>query len=82
MNGAAVSLVRARPELAVRTRAFTGLLLDRPPLAGESTAEEGVFRRRSCCLIYRAGPGGKGALCGDCALDLRPATGRVPDSAS
>lgn len=29
-----------------------------------------AFRRRSCCLIYRAAPGGAGALCGDCVLAL------------
>jgi hypothetical protein len=69
VNGAAMTLARLRPELAARTRAFTQLLLARPPLAGESaTTADGAFRRRSCCLIYRAAPGGKGALCGDCAL--------------
>lgn len=31
-----------------------------------------AFRRRSCCLIYRAAPGGSGALCGDCALATTP----------
>ena len=30
------------------------------------------FRRRSCCLIYRAAPARNGPLCGDCVLD-RPA---------
>ncbi|SEO88612.1 (2Fe-2S)-binding protein [Actinacidiphila rubida] len=33
----------------------------------------GSFRRRSCCLIYRAAPGRDGALCGDCVLDRPPA---------
>jgi hypothetical protein len=31
------------------------------------------FRRRSCCLIYRAAPPGRGRLCGDCPLTRPPA---------
>lgn len=68
VNGAVTMIVQARPELAVATRDFAALLLNTPPLQGESAVVEGAFRRRSCCLIYRAAPGGKGALCGDCAL--------------
>ncbi|MFI6685167.1 (2Fe-2S)-binding protein [Streptomyces sp. NPDC050485] len=69
VNGAATMMTAARPDLAVRTRTITALLLARPPLRDASvTTPDGAFRRRSCCLIYRAAPGGKGALCGDCAL--------------
>ncbi|WNI14156.1 (2Fe-2S)-binding protein [Actinacidiphila sp. ITFR-21] len=82
VGGAAAALTRSRPEQAAATGRFTALLLGRPPLAGEGTTADGIFRRRSCCLIYRAAPGGRGALCGDCALDRRPAAGRVPDSPS
>ncbi|MYS20943.1 FhuF 2Fe-2S C-terminal domain-containing protein, partial [Streptomyces sp. DvalAA-14] len=69
VNGAALMLARARPERAARAREFAASLLARPPLAGAGGGiEEGAFRRRSCCLIYRAAPDRKGALCGDCAL--------------
>jgi hypothetical protein len=69
VNGAANMITAARPELTARTRAITSLLLDRPPLRdANTTTPDGAFRRRSCCLIYRAAPGGRGALCGDCVL--------------
>ncbi|MFJ6568561.1 (2Fe-2S)-binding protein [Streptomyces sp. NPDC091292] len=69
VNGAATMITAARPDLTARTRTLTSLLLARPPLRDTSTTTpEGTFRRRSCCLIYRAAPGGKGALCGDCVL--------------
>ncbi|SFE52001.1 FhuF 2Fe-2S C-terminal domain-containing protein [Actinacidiphila alni] len=74
LNGAAGMLAAARPADAGRVRSLAAALLDRPPLRGtstrEGTAEAGAyrFRRRSCCLIYRAAPGRAGALCGDCAL--------------
>lgn len=69
VNSAAAMIARARPGAAGPARALAVLLLARPPLAGESsTAPDGSFRRRSCCLIYRAAPDRKGALCGDCAL--------------
>jgi ferric iron reductase protein FhuF len=59
----------ARPDLAGRVRVVADRLLDSEPLLGAGTrTREGAFRRRSCCLIYRAAPGGSGALCGDCAL--------------
>jgi hypothetical protein len=69
VNGAATMIAAARPDLTTRTRTITSLLLDRPPLRdANTTAPDGSFLRRSCCLIYRAAPGGKGALCGDCVL--------------
>jgi hypothetical protein len=69
VNGAVAALAQTRPEPARRVQEFADLLLARPPLAGESTrTSDGAFRRRSCCLIYRAAPGGRGALCGDCVL--------------
>lgn len=42
--------------------------LDHPLLAGR--LEPGTYRRRSCCLFYRARPG---AYCGDCPLTRRRA---------
>ncbi|MFJ4790329.1 (2Fe-2S)-binding protein [Streptomyces sp. NPDC088794] len=69
VNGAATMIKAARPDLTARTRTITALLLERPPLRDASTTTpDGVFRRRSCCLIYRAAPDGKGSLCGDCVL--------------
>ncbi|WP_433887664.1 (2Fe-2S)-binding protein [Streptomyces sp. CA-111067] len=69
VNGAATMIAATRPRLAPRTAEFTASLLARPPLSAQyGTAPDGGFRRRSCCLIYRAAPGGRGALCGDCAL--------------
>ncbi|MFF2081261.1 (2Fe-2S)-binding protein [Kitasatospora sp. NPDC058162] len=50
-------------------------LLDRPPLAGSGTLHTGprgaAFRRTSCCLYYRIGPGA--GLCGDCCFTRPPA---------
>jgi hypothetical protein len=69
VNGAATMIAAARPRLALRTAEFTASLLSRPPLRAQyGRASDGGFRRRSCCLIYRAAPSGRGALCGDCAL--------------
>lgn len=69
VNGAATALAAARPELAARAHAFAAQLLQRPPLRPQSAlSPTGAFRRRSCCLIYRAAPDRRGALCGDCAL--------------
>jgi hypothetical protein len=73
VNGAATALAVARPELADRTRAFTALLLQLPPLRPQyARTPGGAFRRRSCCLIYRAAPDRRGALCGDCVLRATP----------
>jgi hypothetical protein len=80
VNGAATALAAARPELGARARAFTDLLLQRAPLRPQAVRTPGgAFRRRSCCLIYRAAPDRKGALCGDCALRTAPGT-PVPHS--
>jgi hypothetical protein len=70
VNGAVTAIGGARPELRPRAVAVASALLDRPPLrhTGDGLAE-GRFRRRSCCLIYRAAPGaGRAAVCGDCVL--------------
>ncbi|MFE4518546.1 (2Fe-2S)-binding protein [Kitasatospora sp. NPDC056783] len=55
-------------------RALAAELLDRPPLAGSGTLRTGprgtAFRRTSCCLYYRVGPGA--GLCGDCCFSTPP----------
>jgi acetyl-CoA carboxylase carboxyltransferase component len=47
-----------------------------PALRGAATYAPDLtaFRRRSCCLIYRAAPPGAGSLCGDCVLRSVPLT--------
>ncbi|MEV7022714.1 (2Fe-2S)-binding protein [Kitasatospora sp. NPDC093558] len=60
-------------------RTLVAELLDRPPLAGTGTLRTGphgtAFRRRSCCLYYRVGPGA--GVCGDCCF-TRPPSSRRP----
>ncbi|MER7754946.1 (2Fe-2S)-binding protein [Kitasatospora sp. NPDC097643] len=55
-------------------RALVAELLDRPPLAGTGTLRTGprgtAFRRTSCCLYYRVGPGA--GVCGDCCFTRPP----------
>lgn len=69
LNGARVALSSAEPELAPAARAVLGRVLAEPLLAGTARiAADGRFRRRSCCLIYRAAPDRRGPLCGDCVL--------------
>ncbi|MGH3868684.1 MAG: (2Fe-2S)-binding protein [Pseudonocardiaceae bacterium] len=75
VNGAAPMIATSQPAWADRSRVIASLLLDQPPLRGASAASAGEgFRRRSCCLIYRAAPNAGGAVCGDCVLssDLPP----------
>ncbi|HVV09839.1 (2Fe-2S)-binding protein [Amycolatopsis sp.] len=68
VNGAVTMIDAAAPDWAGRARELAAELLARPPLRGTSTVVGGRFRRRSCCLIYRAAPGGTGPVCGDCVL--------------
>jgi hypothetical protein len=76
LAGAGKMLTAARPDLRGDIRALINQLLNGPHLAGSGTYEPaGTFRRRSCCLIYRAAPDPGTALCGDCAL--APAHGQM-----
>jgi hypothetical protein len=68
INGAATMISRALPQLARAVDEQAGRLLAHPAVSDEHTTADGHFRRRSCCLIYRAAPGHAGGLCGDCAL--------------
>jgi ferric iron reductase protein FhuF len=73
VNGAASMIATSQPVWARRSQMIASLLLDQPPLRGTSVASpEGGFRRRSCCLIYRAAPNAAGAVCGDCVLSRSP----------
>jgi hypothetical protein len=67
INGTRVAITNAAPELADRAGATAGHLLSHPTLRDTHTVDD-TFRRRSCCLIYRAAPNHEGALCGDCVL--------------
>ncbi|AEW98462.1 (2Fe-2S)-binding protein [Streptantibioticus cattleyicolor] len=64
---AARTLLAARPALRAPLTAVTTALLDAGDLAGTGhvTGPDLAFRRRSCCLYYRAPAG---AMCGDCCL--------------
>ncbi|MBR7829474.1 (2Fe-2S)-binding protein [Actinospica sp. MGRD01-02] len=72
LTGSHTALVSAEPGLARRARGELDRWLAQPLLADAwHITGEGRFQRRSCCLIYQAAPGRKGAVCGDCIL-LRP----------
>jgi FhuF 2Fe-2S C-terminal domain len=69
LAGAAKTLTAARPPLRDEIRTLMDRLLDSPHLADSGGFEpDGAFRRRTCCLIYRAAPDHAGGLCGDCVL--------------
>ena len=68
VNAAAAMIATARPDLAAQTAAVRRALLNAPELAGTWTSSAEGFRRRSCCLIYRAAPA-TSAVCGDCILN-------------
>ena len=73
VNGAASMIATCQPVWADRSRVIASMLLAQPPLRGTSAGSAGGgFRRRSCCLIYRAAPEAAGAVCGDCVLLRHP----------
>ncbi|MFZ3554684.1 (2Fe-2S)-binding protein [Streptomyces sp. BH055] len=65
--GSAAQLLRIRPDLGTELTFLTRELLETGRLRGTGrvTGPGLTFRRRSCCLFYRAPIGGK---CGDCCL--------------
>ncbi|WP_411759680.1 (2Fe-2S)-binding protein [Streptomyces tunisiensis] len=67
LAGAAHALLTLRPAVRGPLTALTTALLDTGRLAGTGvlTGPDLAFRRRSCCLYYRAPNGSK---CGDCGL--------------
>ncbi len=69
VNGAVTTAAAARPDLAERSMSLGTALLRSEHLTRASVGSPGsAFRRRSCCLIYRMGPLGTKAFCGDCVL--------------
>jgi FhuF 2Fe-2S C-terminal domain len=69
VNAAASMIATVRPGLATQAAAIRSALLSAPELAGTWTCSAEGFRRRSCCLIYRAAPAPASAVCGDCILN-------------
>ncbi|MGW3496618.1 (2Fe-2S)-binding protein [Streptomyces sp. NPDC001020] len=67
MVGSASQILRLRPSLREPLTHLTRELLEKGRLRGTGrfTGPDLTFRRRSCCLYYRA-PGG--TKCGDCCL--------------
>ncbi|WP_425839728.1 (2Fe-2S)-binding protein [Streptomyces fractus] len=65
--GSAAQLLRSRPDLRTELTRLTRELLETGRLrdTGRITGPDLTFRRRSCCLFYRAPNGG---MCGDCCL--------------
>ncbi|MGH3796103.1 MAG: (2Fe-2S)-binding protein [Pseudonocardiaceae bacterium] len=73
VHGAATMIATARPAWSDQAHRIASLLLDQPPLRDTYSAEpDGAFRRRSCCLIYRAASKAAHAICGDCVLTRAP----------
>jgi hypothetical protein len=73
INGASASIVAARPDLSQRAGLLATVLLRDLAPARSYTGQLGAdFRRRSCCLYYRAIAAGCGTLCDDCILRAPP----------
>jgi hypothetical protein len=75
VSGAVAAVGRSAASQSVQqAREIAVSLYAHPALRGAATfAPDGTaFRRRSCCLIYRAAPPGAGSLCGDCVLRSVP----------
>jgi hypothetical protein len=60
-------------DLAGRAKPIVAGLLSRPPLRDrhQGSSDQGRFRRRSCCLVYRL-TDSAAPVCGDCVLDRAP----------
>ena len=72
INGATVVVSQGRPGLRDRATELADALLSTPHLTGRHHGRPGRdFRRRSCCLIYRAAPAPGAGICGDCVLAAR-----------
>jgi hypothetical protein len=71
VNAAARQLARQRPDLTDRAWQVAAWLFASPLLDGERQPPGVAFRRSSCCLFYRAAPGGRADVCGDCVLGNR-----------
>jgi hypothetical protein len=66
-NTAAGLIASQHPELAAGAWAWATAFFDDDRLASETQRPGPGFRRSSCCLLYRLGPGAS-SICGDCVL--------------
>jgi ferric iron reductase protein FhuF len=72
VHGATAMIRVAHPTRARTVEAITAALMSNPPLHGTGADDAHErFRRRSCCLLYRAAGDGPRAVCGDCVLITR-----------
>ncbi|HSY15929.1 MAG TPA: hypothetical protein VK816_08080 [Jatrophihabitantaceae bacterium] len=75
INSASTLIGSQRADLRQASRAVADALLRDPELNPLQNPSGPAFRRSSCCLIYRAGPGRSataGSTCGDCILTSSP----------
>ena len=76
VSGAVALIAAATPGLTGRADVIVTRLLSQPPLQSRHQgSDEGRFRRRSCCLVYRLADSPT-PICGDCVLDRAPAPAR------
>jgi FhuF 2Fe-2S C-terminal domain len=66
-NSAARLICTARPDLTITAHAAADAILTDPRIDGGALRAGPLFRRRSCCLIYRIA-NDRTATCGDCIL--------------
>jgi hypothetical protein len=66
-NSAARLVCVSRPDLTAAAHAAADAFLADPRIDGGVVRAGPLFRRRSCCLIYRLA-NDRGAVCGDCVL--------------
>lgn len=66
-NSAAQLISTARPDLTITAHAAADAILTDPRIDGGALRAGPLFRRRSCCLIYRIA-NDRTATCGDCIL--------------
>nr|WP_293316857.1 hypothetical protein [Mycobacterium sp.] len=66
-NSAARVICTTRPDLTTTAHAAADAFLADPRIDGGALRAGPLFRRRSCCLIYRVA-NDRGACCGDCIL--------------
>jgi hypothetical protein len=75
INGAATMMAREQPGLEESAYRWAGAFLTQPAFIDEPNHPGPDFRRRSCCLIYRAAQPDASAtpdprqICGDCVLN-------------
>lgn len=78
VNAVAIVVAHSRPDLGPRTRDVVRQVLDHPLVRVPGDGLGPAYRRRSCCLIYRAHARRSAAasdVCGDCVLAAAGARG-------